>query len=255
MAENQYPTELIDLPSKGWYYPPDSPLASGKIEVKYMTAREEDILTSRNLIQKGIVLDKLMEALIANQTVKYDDLLIGDKNALMVAARILGYGKTYIAKATCPQCGFVSDPTINLETLTDKEVEMKSVEKGKNEFRYTLPVSKKEITFKLLTHGDVKKADTELAQMSKAVKSETTTEVTTRMRYSIISVDGNSDKEVIRSFINTMLARDAMEWREYVKKINPDIELMFDFECPKCGFEGRLEVPIDIGFFWPNARV
>ena len=89
----KFPTEVVDLPSKGKLYPPDSPLASGTIEMKYMTAKEEDILTNQNYIEKGIVIDKLLQALIVDKTIDYNELLVGDKNALLIAARILGYGK------------------------------------------------------------------------------------------------------------------------------------------------------------------
>jgi hypothetical protein len=255
MAETLFPTEKIDLPSKGWYYPSGHPLSGGKVELKYMTAQHEDILTSRNLISKGIVLDKLMEALIADPTVRYDDLLIGDKNALIVAARILGYGKMYEAHVTCPKCGDMSVTNIDLEKLTDKELDFKDGQKGKNQFSYELPISKKIITFKLLTHRDVKNAEAELEKMKKVTGSETSTEITTRMRYSILTVDGEGDPEVVRKFISTMLARDAMAWRNHAKEINPDVDLTFNFDCSKCGFEDRLEVPIDITFFWPNAGV
>ena len=97
MAENQYgfPTEVLSLPSQGLLYPEDSPLRSGTIDVKYMTAKEEDILTSTNLIEQGVVITKLLESVIANQKLTLDDMLIGDKNALMVGTRILGYGKDY----------------------------------------------------------------------------------------------------------------------------------------------------------------
>ena len=95
MADYKFPTEMVDLPSKGHFYVDDHPLSSGKVEVKYMTAKEEDILTSQNLIQQGTVIDVLLQSLIVDKTINIQELLIGDKNAIMVAARILGYGKDY----------------------------------------------------------------------------------------------------------------------------------------------------------------
>ena len=95
MAEYKFPTEIVDLPSKGHFYVQGHPLSSGKVEIKYMTAKEEDILTSQNLIQQGTVIEKLLQSLIVDKSVKVDDMLIGDKNAIMGAARILGYGKDY----------------------------------------------------------------------------------------------------------------------------------------------------------------
>lgn len=254
-SEVTYPTEVIDLPSKGWYYPEGHPLASGQLEVYYMTAKHEDILTSRNLIQRGVVIDKLMEALIANKDVKYDDLLVGDKNGLMVAARIMGYGKDYDVTVDCPQCEESSTHTVNLENIGDKNIEFDDNQKGKNEFDFKLPFSKKTITFKLLSHKDEKIVQGELDAMRKLVKSEITSEVTTRMKKSIIAVDGNRESKFVREFVDAMPARDAMAFREHAKNINPDIDLTFDFECPSCGHRTRLEVPIDVNFFWPNARV
>jgi hypothetical protein len=254
VEESKFHSELIELPSKGWFYPPTSPMASGKIELLYMTAAHEDILTSKSWIQKGVVLDKLMEALLVDKTVSYDDLLVGDKNALMVAARVLGYGKTYKVTMACPQCEFKTEQEINLEEFPDKDIEFAPAQKGKNEFLFELPISGKVISFKLLTQKDIKAAEKELSALEKVSKGGTSKEVTTRMKYSILSIDGNPDKKELIEFIANMPARDAMAWREYAKSINPDIEMLFDFECSKCGFtQGGTEVPIDANFFWPNA--
>ena len=92
--QQQFPTEEVTLPSKGLLYPEGSPLKNGVIEMKYMTAKEEDILTNQNLIERGTVIDKLLQSLIVTP-IDYNDLLVGDKNAILVAARILGYGKDY----------------------------------------------------------------------------------------------------------------------------------------------------------------
>lgn len=253
MADVTYPTEVIDLPSKGWYYPAGHPLASGKLEVYYMTAKHEDILTSRNLIQRGVVIDKLMESLIADPKVKYDDLLVGDKNGLMIASRIMGYGKDYDVNVECPQCEESSTHIINLEEISDKEMTFDDKQQGKNEFEFKLPFSKRTVTFKLLSHKDEKQVQGDLDAMKKLVKSEITTEVTTRMKKSIIAVDGNRDLKVVREFVDAMPARDAKAFREYTRTVNPDIDLTFNFECPSCGHTSRLEVPINVNFFWPNA--
>ena len=150
-TENNFPTEVVDLPSKGLLYSEDSPLKSGTIEMKYMTAKEEDILTNQNFIEKGIVIDKLLQALIVDKKINYNELLIGDKNALLVAARILGYGADY---------EFVyqgEKVKIDLSTIENKPFDEKLVKDGKNEFKFTLPTTKNELTFKFLTHGDEKK--------------------------------------------------------------------------------------------------
>lgn len=255
MAESQYPSEVIELPSKGWYYPSDHPLASGKLDIYYMTAKHEDILTSKNLIQRGVVIDKLVEALIVDKKIKYEDLLIGDKNGLMIAARIMGYGKDYEVTINCPNCSREESQTVNLEEIGNKDVEFKPEQQGKNEFFITLPFCKRTIGFRLLTHKDEKDIQIELEQMKKALRSEISTEVTTRMKKSIISVDGVTDKKTIYEFVDSMPARDAQVFREFARKINPDIDLTFNFKCSSCGTEDRVEVPIDVNFFWPNASI
>jgi hypothetical protein len=160
MEENvtkpKFPTEIVDLPSKGLIYPKDNPLSSGQIEMKYMTAREEDILTNQNYISKGIVLDKLIESLIVSK-IDFNDIIVGDKNALLIASRILGYGKDYTFRAYNSDTQGMADFTVDLTTLDDKNLSPEDLkEEGVNEFEFVLPHSKTSITFKLLTHGDEK---------------------------------------------------------------------------------------------------
>lgn len=251
-----FPTEVIDLPSKGYFYPEGHPLSGGSIELFYMCASHEDILTSKNLIQRGTVIDKLLEALIANPSVKYEDLLMGDKAAIMIASRILGYGSKYDIKVKCTQCGFESEHEYDLQNVKPKEIDESLVVKGMNEFKFTLPVSKKEITFKLLTIRDEKQISAEIDGMQKLTRSQTSSLVTTRMKYAILAIDGNRNRVEIDKFVKTMLAKDAMAFREYARKINPDIEMKFDFMCPKCQYEeSGVEVPMDSSFFWPESRV
>ena len=160
MAENQYgfPTEVLSLPSQGLLYPEDSPLRSGTIDVKYMTAKEEDILTSTNLIQKGLVIDKLLESVVVQQGINVDDLLIGDKNALMVGTRILGYGKDYRISLVDPDTNERVEHSVDLTKLETTKPDEKLFKNG-NKFEFTLPTSKRTIEFKLLTHKDERELD------------------------------------------------------------------------------------------------
>ncbi len=255
-AERGFPTEIIDLPSKGLFYPEGHPLASGQIELFYMCAAHEDILTSRNLIQKGTVIDKLLEALIADEKINYEDIFNGDKAAIMVASRILGYGSKYDVKIRCSQCSTESEHEYDLQQVKMKEIDVENVTKGVNEFKFVLPNSKQVITFKLLTIKDEKQISAEIDGMQKVMRSQTSALVTTRMKHSITSVDGNRDKADIQKFVKTMLAQDARAFREYARTVSPDIEMKFDFLCPKCGFqESGVEVPIDSNFFWPDSRI
>jgi hypothetical protein len=243
----KFPTEVIKLPSKGLLYPEGHPLSSGEVEMKYMTAKEEDILTNQNYIKQGIVIDKLLQSLLVTKF-NYDDLLVGDKNAIMVAARILGYGKDY----TFTYDG--EDVTIDLSELPTLELEESLIlEKGVNEFKYSLPNSGNEITFRLIDGKLDKAIDSEVKGLKK-VNKNISPELSTRLKHQIISVNGETDTKTVREFIdNYMLAKDSSAFRTYVKSINPDIKMTFIHE----GTNGEEEVaiPLQVQFFWPDARV
>lgn len=243
-TENNFPTELVELPSKGLLYPTDSPLKSGTIEMKYMTAKEEDILTNQNYIQKGIVIDKLLQSLIVDKSINYNEILVGDKNALLVAARILGYGAEY-------EFTYGGEKhTIDLSQIDNKPLNESLFASGKNEFSFTLPASKTNLTFKLLTHGDEQALEQELAGLRK-IKKDNVPELSTRLKYMITSVDGNHDQKSIRDFVdNAFLARDSRSFRKYVAEIQPDVDLRF---YPDSGPEGGVDIPIGINFLWPDA--
>ena len=234
-----FPTEIIELPSKGLLYPEENPLSSGKIEMKYMTAKEEDILTNQAYIEKGIVLDKLLQSLIVSK-VNYNDLIIGDKNAIMVAARILGYGKDY-------SFDYEGLPyTIDLTQVDSKPFEHSN--KGVNEFNYTLPSTNAKITYKILTHGDEQKIQAELDGFKKINKNNSP-ELSTRLKYMITSVDGNRESKTIREFVdNFLLARDARALRKHIKDTQPDVDLTFFPD----GSDERVDIPIGVRFFWPD---
>ena len=236
------PTETIDLPSKGLIYPSDNPLSSGKIEMKYMTAKEEDILTNQNYIQKGIVLDKLLQALIVSK-INYSDLIVGDKNTIMVAARVLGYGKDYEFEYNG------QNYTVDLSKIDNKPFdESKLVSKGVNEFHYTLPSSNINITYKILTHGDEQKIQIELDGLKKISKNNSP-ELSTRLKYIITSVNGDRDTKTIRQFVDTaLLARDSRELRKHIKNTQPDVDLTFFPD----GNSDRIEIPVGLKFFWPD---
>ena len=241
----KFPTEVVDLPSKGLLYPKDSPLASGTIEMKYMTAKEEDILTNQNYIQKGIVIDKLLKSLIVSK-VNYDDILICDKNALLIAARVLGYGAEYTFEYGGAQ------QTIDLSKLENKQVDMTPFESGKNEFAYTLPTTNTQITFKLLTHADEISINREIEGLKK-INKDSSSELSTRLKYMITSVNGDSSTKTVREFIdNAFLARDSRAFREYVRNFQPDVEMKF---YPEDGPAGGVDIPIGVSFFWPDAGV
>ncbi len=243
-----FPTETIDLPSKGLLYPKDNPLSSGKIEMKYMTAKEEDILTNQNYIKKGIVLDKLMSSLIVSKC-NYDDIVVGDKNAIMVASRILGYGKDYTFEYNGQEV------TLDLTDIEPKEIDEEHlVEPYTNEFNYTLPHSNTHITFKILTNKDEKAIEAEIKGLKK-INKLASPELSTRLKQMVLSINGDDSKKTIRNFVdNHFLARDSRALREHIKEIQPDMDLTFDF-YPDDGedVQEQVRIPIGVTFFWPDA--
>jgi hypothetical protein len=250
MAELKIPTETVTLPSKGLLYPETSPLSKGELEMKYMTAKEEDILTNTNFIRQGTVIDKLLQSLIVTP-INYDDLLIGDKNAILIAARILGYGAEYSFKYT-DERGKEIDATIDLSTLSEKSLDESLFTAGVNEFTFTLPKTNNNITFKLLTHGDEKKIEAEIKGLQK-VNPNGSFDVTTRLKYIITSINNDRDQKNIRDFIdNYLLAAEARALREYYNKVQPDINLTYVPEDSNYVGEG-INVPISLSFFWPDT--
>ena len=243
--EFKIPTETIELPSKGILYPKDSPLSQGTIEMKYMTAKEEDILTNQNFIQKGIVIDKLLQSLIVSD-INYSDLLIGDKNAIMIAARILSYGSKY---------EFEYDGVTQNVDLSSLDILPLNEELSKatsNEFSFTLPHSGNKVTFKLLTHGDERKIDQEISGLKKLNK-DTTNEVTVRLSHIITSVNGLVEPKEVREFVNNyFLAKDARAFRKYYQTLSPDVNMKVTVVDQE-DREEEVDVPIGINFFWPDA--
>ena len=248
MSSNfKLPTEQVELPSKGLLYPESSPLAEGKIEMKYMTAKEEDILTNQNYINKGIVVDKLLESLIVSK-VDFNDILIGDKDALLIASRILGYGKDYDFR-------YAGETVkVDLTKLNNKELDSKLVKERKNEFAFDLPHTDNIITFKLLTQKDEKDIQREIDGLKK-VSPNASRDLSTRMKYMIVSVNGNSERPVVRDFVdNGLLAKDARAFREYYASIVPGIDTTITHVFED-GIEEDLDIPINANFLWPDFGV
>jgi hypothetical protein len=247
MSELKFPTEEVELPSKGLVYPKDNPLSSGKVEMKYMTAKEEDILTNQNYIKQGVVIDKLLKSLIVSK-VNYDDMIVGDKNAVLVAARILGYGKDY---------DFIKDGetvSVDLTELETRYLDKSTMIDEQNEFLYTLPHTNTAITYKILTNRDEKKIDAEVKGLKKINKT-TSPELSTRLKHMITSVNGETENKVIRDFVdNYMLARDSRAFREHLRETQPDVVMKFQY-VNNMGIEEDAVVPMTAGFFWPDSGI
>lgn len=242
--EFSLPTETIELPSKGLLYPEGHPLASGTVEMKYMTAKEEDILTNQNYIKNGTVIDKLLKSLLVTEF-DYNDLFIGDKNAIMIAARILSYGKDYPVQYNGEQVN------VDLSLLEPQEHQVEYV-RGTNEFEVKLPKSGNQVTFKLLTHGDELAIDNEIKGLQKINKNNIA-EVTTRLKHTIVAINGNRERADIRKFVDGyLLAQDARAIREEYTRVSPDIDLNFTYTYED-GSEEEVAIPIGLNFFWPDA--
>lgn len=243
--EFKLPTETVELPSKGLLYPEGHPLAGGTVEMKYMTAKEEDILTNQNYIKNGTVIDKLLQSLLITEF-DYGDILVGDKNAIMVAARVLAYGKDYEFEYDGAR------HTVDLASLEHKVVDTSEFSRESTEFTFELPHTGNVITFKLLTHKDEKLIDQEVRGLQK-INKDNISEVTTRLKHMITSINGSTEKKDIRTFVEGyLLAKDARALREEYNRVSPDINMVFTFENSR-GEDQEASVPIGINFFWPDA--
>jgi len=242
----KFPTEIVELPSKGLLYPEGHPLSNGTVEIKYMTAKEEDILTNMSYIKQGVVIDKLLQSLVVTKF-NWEDLLIGDKNAIMVAARVLGYGKDY------PFTYENEEIVIDLNELPTVYLDEEKVIRGVNEFEFETPTGKNKLTFKYLTSKDEKSIEAEIKGL-KRLNKNSSADISTRLKHQILSVDGESDPKTIRDYVdNYMLAKDSAAFRSHIKITQPDIKMTFIHE----GANGDEEVtvPMQVQFFWPDSRV
>jgi hypothetical protein len=243
-------TEMVELPSKGLLYNSTSSISSGKVELKYMTTAQEDILTNINYIKQRTVIDKLLQSLIVDK-IDYNDLLVGDKNTIMIASRILGYGKDY--KFEIPNPADSEGPsipiTIDLTTLNEKLLDPNILIDGKNEIAFTLPISKTQVTFKLLTHGDETAIEKELSDLKRTLPDRSPI-ISTRLRYTLLSVDGKRDKTSINECATNMLARDSKALRDYINQVTPNTELKYTYDFGKGPVEES--IPIGSDFFWPE---
>ena len=250
----EVPVEAVPLPSRGVVYPPDSPLHGQEtVEIRAMTAREEDILTSRALIKKGTVITTLLQSCLVDKRIDVTKMLSGDRNAVMVALRITGYGSEYSSEVDCPNCGSRSKQDFDLTSLPIKNIEIQPVEVGVNVFECALPVTKKNVRFKFLTGADEEEILI-VQERKKKAGAVSDNLVTTRLQYSIVAVDGKTDKSLINSFIRSMPARDSLTLRQFIDKNEPGIEMKSYMDCPSCSESSEVKMPLGASFFWPDSR-
>lgn len=243
-------SEIIKLPSRGLVYSKESALSSGEIEMRYMTAKDEDILTNRSYLENGLVIDKLLQSLIITK-INYDELIEGDKDTILISARILGYGKDYEFSYSDPKTNEKRIGNIDLTTVQDKEIDESLFTVGINDFEFKSPVTSNVINFKFLTHGDSKKIDAEVKGLLK-ITPKGSFESSTRLKYIITGINGKRDLKDIREFVEKeMLASEARALRKYINKIQPGIDLKY---YPEDTEEG-INIPIGITFLWPDFGI
>jgi hypothetical protein len=245
------PTHFVDLPSKGKFYSKNHPLFNKHtVEIRFMTAKEEDILTSRSLLKKGIAIDRMLESVLVDKTINIEDLLIGDKNALVVAARVTGYGSEYETKVQCPSCGANVRHSFDLEqvkhTFPKEEIEKDLVEHGT--FMTKLPITKFEVEMRLLTGKDEKLLSS-ISEQRKAAKQEETT-ISDQLRLLIVSINGVTERSIIDKFVDMCPAGDAKHMRKLYAENVPNIDMTQNFVCRSCDAEMAMEVPFTVDFFW-----
>ena len=250
----EVPVESVPLPSRGLIYDPDTLLHNTEtLNIKAMTAREEDILSSQAYIKQGIVIEKLIESCVIDKTINVDDLITGDKNALMVAIRITGYGSDYLVEHKCPNCGSLNKVSIDLSSLPIKRIVHDPLELGKNLFAFTLPVTKKVINYRMPTGKDEKEQELKEKRYKQLGITKPQAPVTDFLEKIIVSIDGITDRNKITHFINSMPALDSRKLRLHVAENEPGIDMTWNYSCKSCQHENGINVPVTQEFFWPST--
>lgn len=250
----ELPVDAVPLPSKGSVYPKGHPLhLSPAVEYRSMTARDEDILMSQAFIKKGTVVTELIKSCLMDKAIDVNSLLVGDRNALMIAIRSSGYGSDYNPSYSCPKCEFKNDLHIDLNQLEIKPLELEPVTPGENLFKFTLPVSKKTVAFRFLTG---KEEEEIVAQAESRRKKGITVSnvITTKLLLSIVQIEGVSDRSMIAKFVQNMPARDSLELRKFMDENEPGVNTTVDFRCTNCDHEDEVAMPMSATFLWPNAK-
>jgi len=250
----QVPVEAVPLPSNGRIYPADSPLYNQEtLEIRAMTAKEEDILTSRALIKKGTVISHLIKSCLVNKAIDVDLMTVGDRNAIMTALRITGYGSEYSSEVDCPACSERSKQDFMLTDLGIKRLETDPVAEGANLFEFMLPLTQKKVHFKFLTGADETQL-TVMMERNKKQGAEADSIVTTRLQHQIVAIDSIKDRTKVNMFIRNMPARDSLALRKHIDKTEPGLDMKTWMDCPHCMESSEVRLPMGASFFWPDTE-
>ena len=253
MAGFSVPRDYVMLPSKGRISPPDSPLHNlEEIEVRHLTAADEDILTSRALLRSGKAIDTMLSNVLLNKSININDFISGDKNAILTFLRITGYGPDYDVEVDCPECNETIKHQFDLTKLTMRFLDVDPISAGQNRFEFILP-SGIRIEFKLLNSAEDQKIADEQEKLKRTTNSPLEKNVTTKYKHQIISVDDKEDQTFINNFVDTMNLRDSRAFRTYLEEVEPDVDMKQDFKCRMCGHSEEVEIPVTVGFFWPES--
>ena len=249
----EVPVDLVPLPSNGVIYPPESGLYNREtLEIRAMTAKEEDILTSRALIKKGTVITELIKSCLTDKNIDVQSMISGDRNAIMTALRVTGYGSDYTVDVECPECAVRQKQEFSLTELPIKRLEIAPVSEGANLFEFELPVTKKKVHFKFLTGRDEQEMNL-IQERRKKQGQKTDSLVTTRLMHSLVAVNGINDKNKISTFIRNMPARDSLVLRKFIDKNEPGIEMKAWMTCEECDEHTEVRLPLGASFFWPDS--
>ena len=253
MAGFSVPRDYVMLPSKGRIYPADSPLYNlEEIEVRHLTAADEDILTSRALLRTGKAIDTMLSNVLMNKSINVDDFISGDKNAILTFLRITGYGPEYDVEVDCPGCNETIKHQFDLTKLTMRFLDVEPMGAGENRFEFILP-SGIRIEFKLLNSAEDQKISDEQDKLKRTTNSPLEKNITTKYKHQIISVNDKEDQTFINNFVDTMNLRDSRAFRTYLEEVEPDVDMKQDFKCRMCGHSEEVEIPVTVGFFWPES--
>ena len=247
------PTEFVDLPSKGRFYPENHPLhGQDTIEIKQMTAKEEDILTSRSLLKKGVAIERVLHSLMIDKRVDPESLIVGDRNAIIIAARVSAYGNEYTTNITCPACGVQQEYTFDLNETEIDQGTSEGVEiNADGTYSVLLPKTKLTVTFGILTGRDEKRIQkTSTAKKRNSNKGDTL--ITSQLKNIICSVNGNDTEEAINYVVDNLPSMDSAYLRKIYRTTAPDLDMNQHFDCVACDHEQEMEVPLTADFFWPD---
>jgi len=252
----QVPVASVSIPSRGKIYPVESPLHNrGEIDIKSMTAKEEDILTSMPLLKQGKAMSALLRSCIIDKSIDPEQMLVGDRNAVLIAIRVSGYGAEYDGKLDCPECTESFDHVFSLGHIPMKELKVEPVEEGRNLFYFELPVLKKRVVFKLLTGAEERELNTlqDRSRKARGVGAQESN-VTMRLLHQVVSIGAVNDRQKLAKMIRNIPARDSLGLRKYIDEISPGVELKGNVTCPACGEESEVDVPFGADFFWPELK-